>query len=125
MNIDIYSHKKCSTCRNFINQIKDICDKSDQLNVIDITESPPSKDQILSAMQEYDSKRKVINTSGKVYKEIGLKDKVDEMSHSELAEILAKNGMLVKRPFTCVSDGSSKKYCAGNDLDQFKKITSY
>ena len=42
--------------------------------------------------------KRFFNTSGLVYKELGLKDKLDNMSDEEKYAILASNGMLVKRP---------------------------
>ena len=42
--------------------------------------------------------KKFFNTSGNLYKELGLKDKLPAMSEQEQLELLATNGMLVKRP---------------------------
>lgn len=42
--------------------------------------------------------KKFFNTSGMVYRELGLKDKLPEMSEQEQLELLASDGMLVKRP---------------------------
>jgi arsenate reductase len=42
--------------------------------------------------------KKFFNTSGVVYREMGLKDKMKEMSLDEAYELLSSNGMLVKRP---------------------------
>ena len=41
---------------------------------------------------------KFFNTSGVVYKELKLKDKLPTMSEDEMIELLASNGKLVKRP---------------------------
>lgn len=41
---------------------------------------------------------KFFNSNGKVYKEMGLKDKLKDMSEKEKLELLASDGMLVKRP---------------------------
>lgn len=38
------------------------------------------------------------NTSGKAYRELGLKDKLSDMTDDEKIEVLASDGMLVKRP---------------------------
>lgn len=38
------------------------------------------------------------NTSGKLYREMKLKDKINDLSIDEAAELLASNGMLIKRP---------------------------
>ena len=42
--------------------------------------------------------KKFFNTSGLLYKSMGLKDKLPAMSEEEQLELLASDGMLVKRP---------------------------
>jgi arsenate reductase len=42
--------------------------------------------------------KKFFNTSGIQYRELGLKDKLPAMSEEEQLELLASDGMLVKRP---------------------------
>ena len=42
--------------------------------------------------------KKFFNTSGVLYKEMGLKDKLNEMSEEEQLHLLATDGKLVKRP---------------------------
>lgn len=42
--------------------------------------------------------RKFFNTSGLLYKSLGLKDKLPQMSEQEMIALLATDGMLVKRP---------------------------
>lgn len=41
---------------------------------------------------------KFFNTSGMVYRELGLKDELPKMSEEDQLQLLASNGMLVKRP---------------------------
>ena len=48
--------------------------------------------------------KKFFNTSGMRYRELGLKDKLSDMSEAEQLELLASDGMLVKRPLL-VGDG--------------------
>ena len=48
--------------------------------------------------------KKFFNTSGLVYKSLGLKEKLPEMSEEEQLRLLASDGMLVKRPLV-VCDG--------------------
>ena len=48
---------------------------------------------------------KFMNTSGRAYREMGLAEKRASMSPEELAEILASDGMLVKRPILVLDDG--------------------
>ena len=47
--------------------------------------------------------RRFFNTSGMLYRELGLKDRLDTMSEDEQLRLLASDGMLVKRPLL-VSD---------------------
>ncbi len=48
--------------------------------------------------------KKFFNTSGLVYKEMKLKDKLPAMSEEEQLKLLATNGMLVKRPMVISED---------------------
>ncbi len=48
--------------------------------------------------------KKFFNTSGLVYKEMKLKDKLPTMSEEEQLKLLATNGMLVKRPMVISGD---------------------
>lgn len=48
--------------------------------------------------------KKFFNTSGLLYKEIQLKDKIPTMSEEEQLQLLATNGMLVKRPLVVNSN---------------------
>ena len=48
--------------------------------------------------------KKFFNTSGLQYKALGLKDKLPTMSEAEQFELLASDGMLVKRPLLVGDD---------------------
>lgn len=48
--------------------------------------------------------RKFFNTSGLLYKEMQLKDKLTDMSEEEQLKLLASNGMLIKRPLLIDDD---------------------
>lgn len=43
-------------------------------------------------------KNKFVNTNGKKYKEMGLKDTIDSMSDREVFDLISGDGMLAKRP---------------------------
>ncbi len=49
-------------------------------------------------------KKKFVNTNGKKYKEMGLKDTIDTMSDADLFELISGDGMLVKRPILVGDD---------------------
>ncbi len=60
--------------------------------------------------------RKFFNTSGLLYKSMGLKDKLPGMSLDDQAALLATNGMLVKRPIL-IANG---RICVGFKADEWK-----
>ena len=48
--------------------------------------------------------KKFFNTSGILYKELGLKDKLPNMTEQEQIQLLSTDGMLVKRPLVIADD---------------------
>lgn len=50
--------------------------------------------------------KKFFNTSGLVYKNLGLKDKLSTMTEEEQLQLLASDGMLVKRPLVITDIGT-------------------
>lgn len=70
-----------------------------------IKENNPTEDELKEwiGKSEYPIK-KFFNTSGNLYKELGLKDKLPDMSDDEKIKLLATDGMLVKRPIIAGGD---------------------
>ena len=65
----------------------------------DIKKDNPTKEELKEWIERSDYPiKRFFNTSGKLYRELGLKDKVDNMDLDGIAEILSTDGMLVKRP---------------------------
>ena len=71
----------------------------------DIKTENPSKLELASWYGNSDIDiKKLFNTSGNVYKDLNLKDKIDKMTIDEKLELLASDGMLLKRPFLVYKD---------------------
>jgi len=70
-----------------------------------IIKETPTRDEFL-AWKEIAGvdKKKFVNTNGKKYKELGLKDRIDSMADSEVFELISTDGMLVKRPLLVADD---------------------
>lgn len=70
-----------------------------------IKENNPTEDELREwiAISDYPIK-KFFNTSGNLYKELGLKDKLSYMPDEEKIRLLATDGMLVKRPILVCKD---------------------
>jgi len=65
----------------------------------------PSKEEFLMWQKNSGvDKKKFVNTNGKRFKEMELKDKIDDMSKEELFELISADGMLVKRPIIIGED---------------------
>ncbi len=70
-----------------------------------IVKETPTKEEFLEWKQIAGvDKKKFVNTNGKKYKELGLKDTIADMSDSDLFSLIASDGMLVKRPLLIGQD---------------------
>jgi arsenate reductase (glutaredoxin) len=102
MKPTILYYPKCGTCRKAEKWLKN--------NVIDfeyrlIVENKPTE----AELQEWQKKaglpiNKLFNTSGLLYREQNIKDKVKILSNEELTRILASDGMMVKRPILLLGE---------------------
>ena len=90
------NYPKCSTC---VKARKWLEENNVEFNSRHIVENNPTKDELKSwiAMSGQPIK-KFFNTSGILYREMNLKEKVAQNNEEELLDILSSNGMLVKRP---------------------------
>ena len=97
MALKIYEYPKCSTCRK---ALKFLDAEGIDYKSADITETPPSKTQLKAMLKHQDGDiKKLFNTSGMQYRELKIKDKLSWMTDAEAIDLLAGNGMLIKRPF--------------------------
>ncbi len=102
MSITIIEYPKCTTCKRAVKFLKDKNIEFIDRNIVD---DNPTKEELLSWMNISGLEiKKFFNTSGKLYKEMNLKDKVKNMNKEEAAELLSTNGMLVKRPILIQGD---------------------
>ncbi|MCA9406084.1 MAG: Spx/MgsR family RNA polymerase-binding regulatory protein [Candidatus Omnitrophica bacterium] len=107
--IQFYSYKNCSTCQK---TKKALLQNGADFEEICIIDNPPDKallEKIL-ASGTYTLKQ-LFNRSGQLYREMNMKEKVDKLAQTELLEILASHGKLVKRPIVVKGD----KYLVGYD----------
>jgi arsenate reductase (glutaredoxin) len=67
---------------------------------IAIRQQPPTTNELKRMLAAYDGElRRLINTSGREYREQKLGERLPQMPTEEVLSILAQNGNLVKRPF--------------------------
>jgi len=93
----IYVYGKCSTCKQallFLKKHKAI------YTVKEITDTPPSISELKQMLKYQNGNlKKLFNTSGLLYKEMQLSEKLENMPLGEALTLLNQHGMLVKRPF--------------------------
>ena len=96
------NYPKCSTCKK---ARKFLEEKGVTFEDRDIKEQNPTVEEL----KEWIAKsglpvKKFFNTSGMLYRQMELKDKLPNMSEQEMIELLATDGMLVKRPILVSED---------------------
>lgn len=89
-------YPKCSTCQKAKKWL-------DENKIIykdrDIKLDNPNAEELKNWYKQSELPlKRFFNTSGLIYKELQLKDKLPTMSEDEQINLLATNGMLVKRP---------------------------
>ena len=95
-NMEFLCYEKCSTCQR--------AKKWMDANGIEYTERPiKEQNPTVEELKLWHQKsglplKKFFNTSGLLYKDMKLKDKLPKMSEEEQYVLLATDGMLVKRP---------------------------
>ena len=92
----VLCYSKCSTCKK---ALKWLDDHGISYEVRPIKEENPSKEELDAWYHKSGLPlKRFFNTSGNLYKELQLKDRLSEMSENEQLLLLATDGMLVKRP---------------------------
>lgn len=95
-------YRKCSTCQKALKWLETHQVSFDERPIV---EQNPTYEEL----KEWHEKsgmplKKFFNTSGMLYKQMNLKDKLKDMSQEEQLKLLATDGMLVKRPLVVGDD---------------------
>lgn len=97
-------YPKCSTCQK---AKKWLDEQGVSYTLRDIAKENPTAEELTAWVQKSELPiKKFFNTSGMLYKELQLKDKLPQMDEAAQIALLATNGMLVKRPLL-VTDSSA------------------
>ncbi|MGN0642224.1 MAG: arsenate reductase family protein [Huintestinicola sp.] len=89
-------YPKCTTCQKARKWLED---NNIPFELRDIKENNPSRSELEKWYKESGLPlKKFFNTSGVLYKSMNLKEKLADMSEEEQLDLLATDGMLVKRP---------------------------
>ncbi len=94
--IKVYQYDGCSTCKK---ALKFLDGKKVSYEKLPIVEKPPTEPELRRMLGHVGDVRKLFNTSGQMYRELGISEKIGTMKEAEALKLLAKHGKLVKRPF--------------------------
>ena len=96
-------YSRCSTCKK---AEKWLSENKMKYTVRPIKEENPSEAELSQWIEKSGLDiKKFFNTSGMLYKEMNLKDKLKTMSDKEKIKLLASDGLLVKRPILVTDKG--------------------
>lgn len=95
-------YPKCSTCKKAKNWLESNGVEFEDRHIV---ENNPTADELKAWYEKSGFPlKKFFNTSGLKYKELGLKDKLPNMTEEEQLNLLGTDGMLVKRPLVIGDD---------------------
>lgn len=95
-------YPKCSTCRKAKNWLDEHNIEYESRHIVE--ENPTAEEIEKWYVKSGLPLKRFFNTSGKIYRENKIKDKLSDMSEAEQFELLATDGMLVKRPIVVGDD---------------------
>lgn len=115
-NILFLEYPKCSTCQKAKKWLDDHGFEYEDRHIVE--QNPTELELAKWITQSGLPMKKFFNTSGLLYKSLNLKEKLPVLSDEEQINLLASNGMLVKRPLLVVG----KKIIPGFNEDSWKKV---
>ena len=102
MSVLFLEYPKCTTCKKAKAWLESNGIAFDDRHIV---EANPTAEELKAWWQMSGLPlKKFFNTSGLLYKELKLKDKIPTMTEEEQIELLSTNGMLVKRPLIIGDD---------------------
>ncbi|MDK7115590.1 arsenate reductase family protein [Staphylococcus pettenkoferi] len=114
--IRFYQYSNCTTCKK---AAKFLQDYGVSFEPIDIVQHTPTYSELKGIVESSDlDVNKFFNTHGAKYRELNLKDKLQDMSYDEKLELLASDGMLIKRPLAVMDD----KVTVGFNEQQYQDV---
>ena len=100
-SLQIYSYSLCNSCRKAIKWLKE---NDVNYQLFDIVREIPSKEILNKALNQFGDRKRLINTNGGSYRNLGA-SYFKLLSDSQVIGELVKDGKLIKRPFVITTSG--------------------
>ena len=95
-------YNKCSTCKK---AKKLLLENKIKFMNREITTDTPTFEELNNWTKKHNiNVNKLFNTSGLIYRNLNLKEKLNSLSYNEKLDLLSNNGMLIKRPILVSDD---------------------
>ena len=118
MRMLFIEYPPCSTCKKAKKYLQEA---GMDLQTRHIVEETPTVEELRTWVRQSGLElKKFFNTSGGLYKELKLKDRLKDMSEEEQLDLLSRNGMLIKRPLLICEKGVA----VGFKEDNYKNLCS-
>ena len=117
MSVLFIEYPKCSTCQKAKKWLQENNIEFQDRHILEQT--PTVKELEKWIKQSNKEIKKWFNTSGLKYKELKLKEKLSTMSDEEKIELLASDGMLIRRPILVLDD----KVFIGFRAEEWKQLS--
>lgn len=102
MKMLFIGYPPCTTCKKAYNHY---LQQGYEIEYQNIKEKPPTKQELITYFKKSGLPlNKLFNTSGLIYREMNLKERLKQMNDEEKLTLLAKHGMLIKRPIIVTDD---------------------
>ena len=133
----VYCYNRCTTCKKAIKYLEENIEKHKniELELKDIITEKPNLEEMSKIIEtKYDKKilditrdeiKSFFNTSGILYRENNIKDKIKDLNNSidDILKILISDGKMIKRPLVIIKDGINKdKILLGFKEEEYIKI---
>lgn len=133
----VYCYNRCSTCKKAIKYLEENIarNKNIELELKDIITEKQNLEEMSKIIEtKYDKKisditrdeiKSFFNTSGILYRENNIKDKIKDLNNSidDILKILISDGKMIKRPLVIIKDGINKdKILLGFKEEEYTKI---
>jgi arsenate reductase len=102
-SITVLEYPRCGTCKKALKWLSDHAVVYEDRHIV---EHNPTRDELKGWIEASGLPiRRFFNTSGRLYRELNMKDRFkDGISEDECLDLLASDGMLVKRPLVVAPD---------------------
>lgn len=112
----VLCYEKCTTCKKALKWVEEA---GYEVQIRPIKQENPTTEELKQWREKSGLPlKRFFNTSGNLYKEQKLKDKLPELSEEEQYQLLSTDGMLVKRPLLITDKG----IYPGFSEDEWKKL---